>query len=411
MAPYYHCLLVLFLASPLALAQRTVSIDDDIPSNAHSCIDDCLIRPYHSDPDLGEALQCGDPYEDECYCATITASASAASRHINECASSHCAPGDLTRDISSMRGIYASYCIGAGFTQPIVSAWYTAGEGPDDSASATGGSSSSLEEDDKPAPSTSAPAAAKETSSPDDGKQDKTETETETEEEDLTPTLGAGPGDATTKVTLVTSTGEPDEDDEEDVASRAVIEVTSIVYVNPKASDSSSSGPGDDGGIGISKAALGAILGVGIPLVLAIVGVIVWIILRRRKNQQQQQQQQQDGSIDEKQGGITPPTGPPTSRIDRKPVAVSAVSAVSTDAKTELSGQSASRELSGREIHPFPSNDPSPPLTLPGQHEMLAATDRPHEMGHRDPRYELQGQQRDVRYELNGVRDARYEMM
>lgn len=133
----------------------------------------------------------------------------------------------------------------------------------------------------------------------------------------------------------------------------------------------------------LSKAALGAILGVGIPFVLAVVGVVVWIILRQGKKRQQQQQQENGSSMAENQDSST---APPANRIDRKPVAISTVS----DVKTELSGQSVSRELSGREIHPFPPNDPSPPVAVPGQHEMLAATTRPHEMGHADPRYELQ---------------------
>ena len=229
MAPFR----LLLLAAPLtllpaALGQRTVSIDKKIPTNAHACIDDCLMRPYHSDPDIGAALQCGDPYEDECYCATVTASASVASRHINECASSHCAAGDMTRDISSMRAIYASYCIAAGFTQPIVSAWYTAGDGPDDSApETTAAEATTTSEEDKPTSTSTSKTAFKETSNKDEGGDNGDD---DVDPDDFAAPFRASPGgDQTTEVTLVTSTNEPEDD--EDAASRGELFLLGAVVV------------------------------------------------------------------------------------------------------------------------------------------------------------------------------------
>jgi hypothetical protein len=74
---------------------------------------------------MGNALQCGDPYENECYCATESASASVANDWINNCASDRCAAGDRTRDVSTMRSVYGKYCMGAGFTQDQMTEWYT----------------------------------------------------------------------------------------------------------------------------------------------------------------------------------------------------------------------------------------------------------------------------------------------
>ena len=43
---------------------------------------------------------------------------------MTECASESCAPGDIPQDITAMQSIYASYCMGAGFTQPGATAWF-----------------------------------------------------------------------------------------------------------------------------------------------------------------------------------------------------------------------------------------------------------------------------------------------
>jgi hypothetical protein len=127
---------------PLVLGQNLVSISSEIPSNGHDCIKECVYYPgIYSD--IATALDCARPVENECYCAEASASASAASGWINRCASSRCAGGDLTRDISSMRSIYAGYCNRAGFTQPIISEWFTTeAEDPKPTSDSNGGDSS-----------------------------------------------------------------------------------------------------------------------------------------------------------------------------------------------------------------------------------------------------------------------------
>ena len=86
----------------------------------------------------------------------------------------------------------------------------------------------------------------------------------------------------------------------------------------------------------------------------------------------------------------------PAVYIERKPVPFSTASPSTGqgEGETELSGQGVSRELSGREIHPFPDTSPNAPVAVPGQYEM-PVENRPHEMaGSGDPyrRHELPGQ-------------------
>jgi hypothetical protein len=118
---------LLFLLLSSAKAQNLLSISSNIPDRGHGCLSRCIFFPgvYK---DIASTLRCATPVENECYCATETASASAVSAWIDRCAKSECAAGDLNRDITSMRSIYAGYCMGAGFTQPIVSEWFTTEE-------------------------------------------------------------------------------------------------------------------------------------------------------------------------------------------------------------------------------------------------------------------------------------------
>lgn len=114
---------VVLLAISPVLSITTVSIYTLLPANQHNCITRCIYNIY-DDPDIGYALSCGSPYANDCYCNTITASASAATSWIEACGSSSCAAGDLSDDLNSMFSIYASYCEGAGFTQPGATQYY-----------------------------------------------------------------------------------------------------------------------------------------------------------------------------------------------------------------------------------------------------------------------------------------------
>lgn len=141
--PLRRLLPILLALCPLTLAaETTVSIEDVIPSEGHECVSSCIDYPNvvgEDVNDIGSALACGIPYENACWCATATASINSVSKHINSCASNRCSAGDLDRDISTMRAVYAGYCLDAGFTQPLVSDWYTTSEesSSDDKASST----------------------------------------------------------------------------------------------------------------------------------------------------------------------------------------------------------------------------------------------------------------------------------
>jgi hypothetical protein len=112
---------VLLNLSPV-LSVETVSIISLYPSNQHSCVTRCIYTYAYSD--IGNALYCGSPYDNNCFCNTASASASAASSWLTVCGSSQCSAGDITADLTSMHSIYASYCMNAGFTQPGATDWY-----------------------------------------------------------------------------------------------------------------------------------------------------------------------------------------------------------------------------------------------------------------------------------------------
>lgn len=119
-----HVFFVLPFLTDRTLAEQ-LSIQNYLSQTAHPCIKDCIYYPYDSDDDITDVMVCAEPVDNECFCTTALDYASAAEDWFNKCASARCAAGDVQRDISSMRIIYASYCMAAGFTQPIVSKWYT----------------------------------------------------------------------------------------------------------------------------------------------------------------------------------------------------------------------------------------------------------------------------------------------
>ena len=122
MVLFFYFAFIVFLV-PLLGAAQTVSINNDL-GVGHHCVSRCLIYTLYVGDDIGDALKCGEPYDNDCYCATASASASVATSWLDKCAGSACAAGDLTRDLSTMQSIYASYCMNAGFTQPGATAWY-----------------------------------------------------------------------------------------------------------------------------------------------------------------------------------------------------------------------------------------------------------------------------------------------
>ena len=137
-----------FLALCWAIAVRAIESVSINENNElwvyHSCVRRCLYYPniYR---DMGSAMLCDAPYDNACYCATATPSASRATSWIPVCASQNCAAGDVEGDGRAMQTLYASYCAAAGYLQPFVSEWLAAEttEEPDSDGEDKGGSKSS----------------------------------------------------------------------------------------------------------------------------------------------------------------------------------------------------------------------------------------------------------------------------
>ncbi|KAM3552351.1 hypothetical protein MY1884_004803 [Beauveria asiatica] len=212
------------LANPVLGA--SASITSVIPNQAHQCIRLCAWFNYQGNLPL--ALGCADPYENDCYCPTATESVSKASVAIEKCLSSRCAAGDYTRDLSSMKSIYAGYCKDAGYSQDAGVLGYKAA----DPTSSTASDSVS---------STSAPTTGQKTDSSQASK--------------------------TTQKTIVTQTKASGADG---TSSPVVAQETETVFVDG-ASGGGSSGPSTAVKIGV---------GVGVPiaalLIMAGVGLLVW---------------------------------------------------------------------------------------------------------------------------------------
>ncbi|CCT68345.1 uncharacterized protein FFB20_00318 [Fusarium fujikuroi] len=347
---------VLLLSLPLVLSAdfESVTISANLDNVGHTCISKCLYYTVLSD--MGRAMGCDDPYDNNCYCATAAASANKADGFMSKCATSLCSAGDRSRDLTSMQSYYASYCIGAGFTQPGATEWYNPAEATEEP--------------------TNEPTA--ESSGDSDAKPSRT--------------ANSG-GDATsTHMTIVTQTAE-------DGASRTqvIVEATSTYWVNSDGSPATSKN--EDDGTSIVKIGVG----VAVPVVIIAAGLFAWWFIRRRRQQKTQYPHNTQPLSEVTTGGgpailasVSPSTPERRDTLPRKPVGASTISSVSSLSKTnELSGISVQRELSGREVHPFPNMTPSPPIQVAGQHEMSGEGWRPDsEMDGRDARVEMSGEAR-----------------
>lgn len=104
------------------LAQiETLSIN---PTYPHGCVNECVKgtdRPLFSAGGIESVLGCAAPVANKCFCVTASALASSVESWIPACATERCSRGDLSDDMNAMKSIYASYCLQAGFTAPIVS--------------------------------------------------------------------------------------------------------------------------------------------------------------------------------------------------------------------------------------------------------------------------------------------------
>ncbi|KAF4452725.1 hypothetical protein F53441_4436 [Fusarium austroafricanum] len=331
---------VLLLSLPLALSVdfESVTISANLDNVAHTCISKCLFYTVLSD--IGRAMGCDDPYDNNCYCATAAASASKADGFMSKCATSLCSAGDRSRDLTSMQSYYASYCMGAGFTQPGATEWYN------------------------PAEATKEP------------KEDASADSRGDSEAKPSRTANSGSDATSTKMTIITQTAE-------DGASRT-----------------QASAKKDDDGSSAVKIGLG----VAVPVVLIAAGLFVWWFIRRRRQRNSQYPHVTQPLSEVTLGGgptvvaasASPSTPERRDTLPRKPVDASTISSISSLSKTnEPSGVRVQRELAGREVHPLPDMTPSPPIQVAGHHEMSGEGWRPNlEMDGRDARVEMPGEAR-----------------
>ncbi|WXC57806.1 hypothetical protein SNK03_003707 [Fusarium graminearum] len=338
--------LSLLLASlPLVLSAdfESVTIKSNLDNVGHTCISKCLYYTVFSD--MGRAMGCDDPYDNNCYCATAAASASQADNFMSKCVTSLCSAGDRARDLTSMQSYYASYCMGAGFTQPGATEWYNPAEATEEATDAATAESSDGGSDARPS-----------------------------------RTANSG-GDATsTRMTVITQTAEDGA-----VRTQVIVDATSTYWVNKDGSPASAKNDDD----GSSAIKIG--VGVAVPVVALIAGAIFacWFIRRRRQRRAQLSHPTEPLTSLTTGGGPTVVTASPSTperkdTLQRKPVGASTISSVSSLSKTN--------ELSGREVHPFPDMTPSPPIQVAGQHEMTGDGWRPNlEMDGRDARVEMSG--------------------
>ncbi|KAM5352633.1 hypothetical protein ACJ41O_005355 [Fusarium nematophilum] len=336
---------------------ESVTISAVLDDVGHTCISKCLYYTVLSD--IGRAMGCDDPYDNNCYCATETESVSNADAWMSKCAQNSCSAGDRPRDLSSMQSIYASYCMGAGFTQAGATKWYNPAEATDEPSSDEGGS---------------------------------------TDDAEPSRTVDSGAAETVTDMTIVTQTTEGGAGPSK---SRVTVQATSTYWVNPDGSPAEINL--SDSGDGNSAVKIG--VGVAVPVVaLLAAGLFAfWFIRRRRQRQAQPPPPTQPLSeVTTGDGGAAAAAAvgaPPPERkdtIQRKPIGATAVSPVSSLSHTnELSGVGVQREVPGREVHPFPNVTPSPPVQVPGQHEMTGDGWRPNlEMDGRDARVEMSGDAR-----------------
>lgn len=158
---------ILLLSLINAVLSQTVTIKKDIPIREHDCIEDCLFRPYNRDIDVGDALECAPPYQEDCYCPSDDSQAEIVSRHLDSCANEHCSRGDLSQDVDKMRAHYATYCVEKGYTADLVDEWYSALETAVSSTSeeetTTETTTTVSTDSEESAPSTTAPETSERT--------------------------------------------------------------------------------------------------------------------------------------------------------------------------------------------------------------------------------------------------------
>ncbi|KAI9163045.1 hypothetical protein HJFPF1_04643 [Paramyrothecium foliicola] len=307
---------------PSATAIEPVTISRDLPRGGHVCVTRCVYSTLVGD--VATALGCALPYDNECFCATQSDAFIAASSHFEDCATLRCSAGDISRDVSSMKSIYASYCLGAGYTQPGATDWVPAGAttATGDDPQETGIGDNNGTED--PAPSQS------DNSDP--------------------------PARTSVQLTIVTQTTTDSAGSTVTQTFSVVIQQqTSTAWVNPDGSPAQP--PGSSGGGDDSKWKIA--VGVVVPVVVILAAVAAWLIWRRRRRAKQNP----NPPAENFQHQTSPPPMTETP-ISRKPVASPAVSSLSQP--TEIHGNSIRQELNPQGVDALPT---APPVYTGGMHE------------------------------------------
>lgn len=156
------------------------------------------------------------------------------------------------------------------------------------------------------------------------------------------------------------------------------VDATSTLWVNP--AGSAVAAPSTSSSSNNNTLALGLGAGLGGLLALSLVAFGIYLCVRhnRRKRQQQlfhdappsTQQITTTSSLDDHKPSTTSPLPIPRKAVPATSRSPSTVLASSGEIPELRGGQGVRRELGGTGLHPFPNVSPSPPVPVPGQHEL-----------------------------------------
>lgn len=125
---------------------QQVSIENQSAfAKLQQCVQKCVFGfPYGGDNGVNQALDCGWPVLNNCYCAT--SATSTASSFLTSCVDNSCSRGDLPQAVTVAVSFYDSYCVEAGYavagapTTAVASATTTAITGAETSVAMSPGS-------------------------------------------------------------------------------------------------------------------------------------------------------------------------------------------------------------------------------------------------------------------------------
>lgn len=134
-------------------------------------------------------------------------------------------------------------------------------------------------------------------------------------------------------------------------------------------------------------------VGVAIPVAAILAAALGWWFWRRRRRSAPGTQPSEETGVSTNPSAAAPAMA--AVPVTRKPVGTSTASPVSPVSKTnELHSDSLKGEVDGHEVKPFLVGTPSPPVQVPGQHEVNGDTALRPEMDGRSARVEVSGEGR-----------------